>query len=152
MQMTTLSSIKTFLKPKQLAIAGVSRNPKKFGRQVYEHLKKGGYNCYPVNPNLENLDGTEIYKSINDLPPEVDRILIVTPQERTAESVKQALDRGIRNIWIQQRSESTEALDLMVDKDVNLIHNKCIFMFAEPVKGPHAFHRFINKLFGSYPS
>jgi predicted CoA-binding protein len=149
--MTSLSSIKSFLEPKQLAIAGVSRNPKKFGRQVYEHLKKGDYKLYPVNPNIDSLNGEDCYRSILDLPEEVDRIYIVTPPGQTAESVKQSLDKGIRNIWIQQRSDTSEALDLLKDQDVNLIHNKCILMFAEPVKGPHAFHRFFNRLFGSYP-
>jgi predicted CoA-binding protein len=149
--MTTLSSIQSFLAPKELAIAGVSRNPKKFGRQVYEHLKANGYKLYPVNPNMDSLDGAECYKSILDLPGHVDRIFIVTPMEQTAVSVRQSLDRGIRNIWIQQRSETAETLEMLKDQEVNLIHNKCIFMFAEPVKGAHAFHRFLNRLFGSYP-
>ena len=149
--MTTLASIQSFLEPKKLAIAGVSRNPKKFGRQVYEHLKKGGYTLYPVNPNIDNLDGEHCYRSIADLPEDVDRIYIVTPSQKTAESVRQSLDRGIRNIWIQQRSDTSEALEMVKDHEVNLIHNKCILMFAEPVKGPHAFHRFLNRLFGSYP-
>jgi len=39
--MTKLALVQSFLEPKKLAIAGVSRNPKKFGRVVYEHLKKG---------------------------------------------------------------------------------------------------------------
>ncbi|MFC2115019.1 CoA-binding protein [Bacteroidota bacterium] len=149
--MTTLSSIQSFLQPKQLAIAGVSRNPKKFGRHVYEHLKEHGYKLYPVNPNMEDLDGEVCYKSISDLPGEVDRIYIVTPQKETAESVRQSIDKGIRKIWIQQRSETPETLELMKDQDIDLIYKKCILMFAEPVKGPHAFHRLINKLFGSYP-
>ena len=149
--MTSLSSIQSFLEPKQLAIAGVSRNSKKFGRQVYEHLKERGFRLYPVNPNMEELDGEVCYKSIHDLPGEVDRIYIVTPPGQAAGSVKQSLDRGIRNIWIQRRSDTSEALELLKDQDVDLIHNKCILMFVEPVKGPHAFHRFLNRLFGSYP-
>ncbi len=149
--MTSLASIQSFLEPKEMAVAGVSRNPKKFGRQAYEHLKENGYKLYPVNPNVEELDGSICYRSIKDLPGGVDRIYIVTPKDQTAESVRQALERGIRNFWIQQRSDTPEALELLKGQDVNLIHGKCIFMFAEPVKGAHAFHRFLNRLFGSYP-
>ncbi len=149
--MTTLASIQSFLEPKQLAVVGVSRNPKKFGRQVYEHLKMNGYKLYPVNPHVDNINGDPCYRSIRNLPQEVDRIYIVTPQDQTEESVRQALDKGIRQFWIQQRSDTAEALELLCDPDVSLIHNKCIFMFAEPVKGGHAFHRFFNRLFGSYP-
>lgn len=149
--MTSLETINSFLEPKELAIAGVSRNPKKFGRHVYEHLKESGFKLYPVNPHIDNLEGTECYKSINDLPENVDRIYLVTPPDQTAGSVRQSLDKGIRNIWIQQRSDTPDTLDMLKEQDVNLIHNKCILMFAEPVKGGHAFHRFLSRLFGLYP-
>ena len=149
--MTALATIDSFLSPKKMAIVGVSRNPKKFGRVVYEELKKKGFTVYGVNPHTESLNGDPCYPDIRSLPEEVDRVFIVTPPEETAESVRQALDRGIRNIWIQQRSDSGEALDLLKDKEVNLIHNRCILMFAAPVRGAHKFHRFLSRLFGNYP-
>lgn len=149
--MTTLEQIESFLAPKKLAVVGASRNPKKFGRVVYEDLKGKGFTVWAVNPNAEKLDADPCYPDIASLPPEVDRVFIVTPPEKTAGNVKQALDKGIRNIWIQQRSDTLEALEMLKDKDVNLIHDKCIFMFAAPVKGAHNFHRFITRLFGRYP-
>ena len=149
--MTTLATIESFLSTRKLAIIGVSRNPKKFGRQVYDALKKKGFTVYGVNPNAENLNGDPCYKDIASLPDEVDRVFIVTPPEKTAENVSMALDKGIKNIWIQQKSDTGEALELLKDKDVNLIHNQCLLMYASPVKGPHKFHRFLNKVFGKYP-
>ncbi len=149
--MTTLALIESFLSTKKLAIIGVSRNPKKFGRQVYDALKKKDFTVYGVNPNAENLNGDPCYKDIASLPAEVDRVFIVTPPEKTAENVRMALEKGIKNIWIQQRSDTGEALELLKDTDVNLIHNQCILMYASPVKGPHKFHRFLNKVFGKYP-
>jgi predicted CoA-binding protein len=149
--MATLAQIESFLAPKKLAVVGASRNPKKFGRAVYDDLKGKGFAVYAVNPNAENLDGDPCYPDVTSLPSEVDRVFIVTPPEKTAENVKQALDKGIRNIWIQQRSDTGEALELLKDTSVNLIHNQCIFMYAAPVKGVHKFHRFINKVFGKSP-
>jgi predicted CoA-binding protein len=149
--MTTLESIEAFLAPKKMAVIGVSRNPKKFGRQVYNALKEKGFTVYGVNPNTETLDGDPCYPNIASLPAEADRVFIVTPPEKTAENVRMALDKDIRNIWIQQRSDTGEALELLKDTEVNLIHNQCILMYAGPVKGPHKFHRFINKVFGKYP-
>lgn len=149
--MTTLSSINSFLAPKQLAVIGVSRNPKKFGRLVYEALKDKGFTVYPVNPNTENLNGDPCFKDISSLPGQVNRVYIVTPPEKTAENVRLAIDKGIKNIWIQQRSDTEQALEMIRDTDVNLIHNQCILMYADPVKGVHKFHRFLNKLFGKYP-
>lgn len=44
--MTTLNDITEFLAPKKLAIAGASRNPKKFGGIVFTELKKKGLRTF----------------------------------------------------------------------------------------------------------
>ena len=149
--MNSLANIQSFLEPKEMAISGVSRNPKKFGRVVYEHLLKRGFKIYPVNPNIDQIDGNPCYKDISSLPGHVDRLYIVTPRDQTAGILKEAAGKGIKNVWIQQRSENDEAVRLAEENNINLIQKECMFKFVEPVTGPHAFHRFINKLFGSFP-
>ena len=149
--MNSLANIQSFLEPKEMAISGVSRNSKKFGRVVYEHLLERGFKIYPVNPHVDQIDGQPCYKDIASLPDNVDRLYIVTPKDQTAGILKEATSKGIKNVWIQQRSENDEAVQLAMDKDINLIQKECMLKFAEPVSGPHAFHRFFNKLFGSYP-
>ena len=149
--MYSLDSIQTFLQPKEMAISGVSRNPKKFGRVVYEHLVERGFKIYPVNPNIDQIDGVTCYRDVSSLPENVDRLYIVTPKDQTAKVVEEAAARGIKHIWIQQRAEDEESIRLAEQHNINLIYKECIFKFAEPVTGPHAFHRFFSKLFGSYP-
>jgi len=90
--MTKLASVQSFLEPKKMAIAGVSRNPKKFGRVVYEHLKKRDYQLYGINPNCENLDGDPCYKSVADLPEKNLNLYVVTPKDQTKEVVQAAID------------------------------------------------------------
>ena len=149
--MTSLANIQSFLEPKEMAISGVSRNPKKFGRVVYDHLVARGYKVHPINPNMDQINGAVCYKDVSSLPENADRLYIVTPKDQTAGVLKEAADRGIKNIWIQQKSENDEALRLAEENNINLIQKECMFKFVEPVSGPHAFHRFLSKLFGSYP-
>lgn len=149
--MTKLAQVQSFLEPKKLAIAGVSRNPKKFGRVVYEHLKKREFQVFGINPNSDSINGDPCYKTIADLPEEALNLYIVTPKAQTKDVIQAAIDRGMKNIWIQQSSETTEAIELAQRNEVNLIYKECIFKFAEPVTGPHKFHKFISKLFGTYP-
>jgi len=149
--MTKLAMVQSFLEPKKLAIAGVSRNPKKFGRVVYEHLKKREFQVFAINPNVDSINGDPCYKTIADIPEEVYNLYIVTPKVQTKNVIQAAIDRGIKNIWIQQSSETTEAIELAEQNDVNLIYKECIFKFAEPVTGPHKFHSLISKIFGTYP-
>ena len=149
--MSSLADIQSFLEPKEMAISGVSRNPKKFGRVVYDHLVEKGYKIYPVNPNIDQIEGKQCYKDIASLPDHVDRLYIVTPKDQTSQVLKDAANKGIKRVWIQQRSENEDSDSLALENNIDLIQKQCIFKFAEPVSGPHAFHRFFSKMFGSYP-
>ena len=142
--------IDQFLEPKKLALAGVSRNSKKFGYAIYKELKDQGYQLFPINPNAEEIDGQKCFHSISDLPDDADRLFIVTPKNETKNIVQQAIDRGIKKIWIQQMSQSTEAVSLAKENKIELIQKECIFMFANP-KGIHKFHTILKKFFGGYP-
>jgi len=149
--MTTLNRIQKFLEPQKIAIAGASRDPKKFGGAVFKELKEKGFTLYPVNPNTDEIQGQKCYKSVLDLPDDVQHLFIVTPKQETQTVVNAAIQKSVKMIWIQQKSETPEAVKSIEDAGIPLIHKKCIMMFADPVKGPHNFHRFIVKLFGGYP-
>ncbi len=149
--MTTLNQIQKFMEHRKMAIAGVSRNPKKFGGVVLKELKEKGFTLFPVNPNANEIQGLKCYQSVLDLPEDVDRLFIVTPAKETEAVVKAAIQKGIKMIWIQQKSDTPEAVKAVMDAGIPLIYKKCMMMFAEPVKGPHSVHRFFVKVFGGYP-
>lgn len=149
--MTTLNEIQRFLGPKKMAIAGVSRNPKKFGASVFRELKEKGFELFPVNQNADEIQGIKCYKSVSDLPDDVKHLFIVTPKASTASVAGEAISKGMDMIWIQQYSDTPEAVEAIQQAGISLIHKKCILMFADPVKGPHNFHRFLVKVFGGYP-
>lgn len=148
--MTTLNEIQKFLEPKKIAIAGVSRNPKKFGGAVFKELKEKGFELYPVNPNATEIQGVKCYDSVELLPDDVNHLFIVTPKNETEFIAKAAVKKGMKMIWIQQKSDTPEAVQEIENAGIPLIHKKCIMMFADP-KGPHKFHQFLAKLFGGYP-
>jgi hypothetical protein len=149
--MATLNQIQQFLKLKTFAVAGVSRNPKKFGYQVFSDLKKKGYKVYPVNPNTDVIDDEKCFRDISELPSEVTHLLIVTPKDQTTEVMRKAVEKGITHIWIQQMSETPESIAIADENNIHLVTSECIHMFAEPVEGFHRFHRGLKKFFGRYP-
>ncbi|MBN2522162.1 MAG: CoA-binding protein [Bacteroidales bacterium] len=143
--------INDFFQCKNIALAGVSRNKKKFGYISYKSLVEKGYNIYPVNPNTQEIDGRKCYQDISDLPPEVDGVIIMTPKQHTDKILRQAFGKGIKNIWVQQMSETKETIQIAEEFQHDIITGKCIFMFAEPVSGVHKFHRTLVKIFGGLP-
>ncbi len=147
--MLTRSSIDVFLNDKTLAIVGVSRNTKKFGHLVYKTLLENGYDLYPVNPNAEESDDIHWFRSIYNVPDYVKNILIITHKRYTLGVLKEAIEKGIKNIWIQQMSETPESIAFAIEYKVNLVSKQCIMMYANP-KGIHKFHGNLMKFFGKY--
>ena len=140
--------INNFLASKKFTMAGVSRNPKKFGYMVFDHLKQKGYNITPINPNTTEINGVACYSDVLSVPEEIENLLIAVPKSQTADIVNQAKEKGVKRIWIQQMSDTAESMEIAKEAGIEVISKKCIFMFAEPVSGMHKFHRFMAKLFG----
>lgn len=151
MKKVTKEQIDRFFEQKKVAIVGVSRDKKKFGYLLYNSLIKNGYDVCPVNPNAEEIDGNKCYPSVKDVPLDYSKIILATPKEQTINVVKDAFEKKIDQLWIQQHSESKETMAFVEENNMDVIYNKCVFMFADPVVGGHKFHRNILKLFGRLP-
>jgi len=149
--MTTLNEINRFLAPQKMAVAGASRNPKKFGGIVFKELQERGFELYPINPKAEEIQGLKCYKTVDELPADVEHLYIVTPKYETELIAHAAVRKGIKMVWIQRESDTPKAVKIIENGRIPVIYNKCMIMFAEPVKGVHRFHRFLIKTFGDYP-
>jgi predicted CoA-binding protein len=148
--MPTLKQITDFIDSQPVALVGVSRNPKKFGYAAFKELKEKGMKIIPVNPNAEEIMGDKCYPSVKMLPPEVKSIIVFTKKNQTASVIREAKEKGINQIWIQQMADTKEALDELKDTGINYITGECILMHYKP----HSFHKFhgnLKKLFGRFP-
>jgi len=148
--MSTLKQINEFLDSEPIAIVGVSRNPKKFGYAAFKELKEKGMKVIPVNPQAEEIMGEKTYPSVTLLPPEVKGIIILTKKEKTAAVVREAKQKGIKHIWIQQMADSMDAIEELKGSDINFIKGECILMHYKP-NGIHKFHGGFLKFFGRFP-
>ncbi|HBC79133.1 MAG TPA: hypothetical protein DEO60_08315 [Bacteroidales bacterium] len=148
--MTTLRQIEEFLGSGPIAMAGVSRNPKKFGYAAFKELKAKGMNVIPVNPHAEEILGEKVYPDIKSLPGNVHGLIIMTSKDQTAGVIREAKEKGIKQIWIQQMADSKDALNELEGSGVNFITKECILMHYKP-NSIHKFHAALNKLFRRFP-
>ena len=148
--MASLKQIKNFVATSPVAMAGVSRNPKKFGYAAFKELRQKGMDLIPVNPFAGEILGMKSYQDLASLPPEVKGLIIMTKKEKTASVIREAKARGIKQIWIQQHAESREALKELEGTDINYVTGECILMHYNP-DGVHKFHKGLRKFFGLFP-
>jgi len=148
--MNTLKQINQFLDSQPIALVGVSRNPKKFGYAAYKELKEKGMKIIPVNPETDEIMGEKSYRTITALPSDIRGIIVLTKKDKTAAVVREAVAKGIKEIWIQQMADSKEAIDQLKGSDVNYITGECILMHYKP-HSIHKFHASLRKFFRMFP-
>lgn len=151
MKSTSKAAVDEFLAQRVLAVAGVSKNKKKFGNIVFRELGEKGYRLFPVNPNAADIDGEKCYGSLRELPEGVGGVIVVTPPAETAKVVADAAAAGIGRVWLQQGAETAEAISLAREKGLSVVHGECVLMFAEPAAFPHRAHRWLWGLLGKLP-
>ncbi len=148
--MASLNQIESFLASGPIAVAGVSRNSKKFGYMAFKELKDKGLNVIPVNPAADEILGVKAYPNVQSLPGDISGLIIITPKKQSAQVAREAREKGIHNVWIQQSSDTPEAIKELDVPGMNLITGQCILMHYKP-NSFHKFHRAVNKLLGVFP-
>ena len=150
--MVSRTAIDDFVAQRTLALAGVSRDGRAgFGNAVRKELPKRGYTLRLVHPEADAIDGEPCARRLADVAGDVGGLLCVTQPEATEALVAEAVEAGIRRIWIQQGAESAEAIQKAEEAGIAVVHGHCILMFTEPVGPFHGLHRWIWRLLGKIP-
>lgn len=102
MMISQAESLERFFNPNSVAIVGASRNPDKIGYELVRNLKEGGFNglIYPVNPGAQRILGFKCYKSILDIPDEVDIAVLAIPAKYTPEAAEECGKKGVKGIIV----------------------------------------------------
>jgi predicted CoA-binding protein len=120
--------IKEFMSQKRFAVIGATDNPQKYGNQIVKNLKSRGYEVYPVNPRLKEVEGFSCYPSLADIPVTVDVVDFVVPPEATEGILRQCLELGLNRIWLQPGSESEKAIAFCHENNLKVVHSVCVML------------------------
>jgi len=115
------------LNAKDIVIVGASNNPERASNGIMKFLMGKGYNCYPVNPNENEVLGVKAYKTLSDVPVKPDIVDVFRKSEAAPEIVKEAIKIGAKFIWLQEDVYSEEAEWIANEHNVPIVMNKCIF-------------------------
>jgi uncharacterized protein len=138
--------IEEIVSSKHLAVVGVS--DKKFGGTIYKTLKERGYAVYPVHPSRTSFEGDPCFSSLKGLPGEIKTAVIAVSPAPAVQVVGDAVAAGFTHLWFQQGKDFSAAISKAQSKGLRTVSRKCILMYAQPVTGGHAIHRFFVRLFG----
>jgi predicted CoA-binding protein len=119
-------SEKEILNYKTIAVVGCSTNPKKPANYVPGYLQEQGYRIIPVNPFAEEILEEKVYKSLEEVPDEIETVLVFRPGEETPGVVKKAIEVGAKAVWLQEDIKSDEAAALAKDAGLLFVMDRCM--------------------------
>ncbi|MEL6893150.1 MAG: GNAT family N-acetyltransferase [Actinomycetota bacterium] len=107
------------LLPRAVAVVGASDRPGSIGRLLWEHVRSSvNVPVHPVNPRLEDLDGTRCFGSIADLPDDVSLAIVAVPPAALESTIDQCIEKRMRGAVIVTSLDGvhgpTIALDAVV--------------------------------------
>jgi len=150
--MTSKKIVAEFLLQKKIAVVGVSRKKTKFGNAIYKELKQKGYQVFPINPNMQTFEGDPCYPDLLSLPEKVDAVVINVPPVQTEKVVREAKEAEINKVWLQQGSQSKDAIKFCEENGIDYVTNECILMFVQPSAFIHRAHKWVWGVLGKLPA
>lgn len=118
-----------------VAVVGLSRDPSKDSYLVAEHLKNKGFKVIPVNPFAEEILGEKCYKSLSEMPEEVQKTIEIVDIFRPAEEVLPIVQEAIKFkekfgkpyvIWMQLGIANEEAAKTAEEAGLAVVMDKCM--------------------------
>src|SRR6266446_4003846 len=88
-QAAIVEKMTRIMKPKAVAVIGASAENGKIGNSVMKNLINGGYKgeIYPIHPKADEIMGKKVYKSVKDIPGEVDIAVFAIPAKFVAQAL-----------------------------------------------------------------
>lgn len=116
-----IDKIKNFFQSSAYAVVGASNNRNKYGNKVLRCYLQHDMKVIPVHPHEDQVEGLDVCHKIDDLPKTVMSISIITSPNVTEKIVEQAIQKGIKNIWMQPGAESVKAVQICKEHGINCI-------------------------------
>jgi predicted CoA-binding protein len=120
-----------------IAVVGLSKELGKDSHIVSAYLKQHGYRIIPVNPFAEEVLGEKSYKSLLDLPPEIQKAIEIVDIFRPSEDVPPIVDQAIKLketvgrpfvVWMQLGIVNEQAAEAARRVGLVVVMDKCLMV------------------------
>jgi predicted CoA-binding protein len=121
---------------RSFAVIGVSREPEKYGHEVFAALLSGGYTVYPINPKYAEVAGHPCYASLGALPASPAVVILALAPHVTERVVPEAIASGAEVIWLPPGCFTPEAVEACRRAGVRELHDVCPVFASAALRRP----------------
>jgi predicted CoA-binding protein len=126
----TAGAMAVLREARRIAIVGASPNPWRASHSVMDYLLTHGYECVPVNPNIQHMLGRTAYPSLEAAVAAsggapFDIVDVFRRPEYTPEVARSAVALRCGTLWLQQRVVSWEAARIAHEGGLSVVMDRC---------------------------
>ena len=120
---------------KTVAVVGLSRELGKDSHRVSAYLQSHGFRIIPVNPFADEILGEKSYKSLLDIPPEVQKTIEIVDIFRPSKDVPLIVEQAIKLkmmygkpyvVWMQLGIVNDSAAETAKKAGLLVVMDKCM--------------------------
>ncbi len=92
-----MRAMNRIMRPKAVAVIGASAEGGKIGNSVMRNIINGGYKgaLYPIHPKAAEVLGRKAYRSVKEVPGELDLAVVTIPARGVAAALEECGDKGV---------------------------------------------------------
>ena len=92
-----VAAMRRIMNPQAVAVVGASDGEGKIGNSVMKNIINGGYPgaLYPINPKADEILGRRAFKSVKDVPGEIDVAVFAVPARFCVAAMEEVGEKGI---------------------------------------------------------
>jgi len=113
---------------KNIAVVGISDKPGRDSGRIADFLVSKGYNVYGVHPSLTEYHGIQIFKSLTDIPAEIDIVDVFLNSSLIPQIIPDVLAVNPKTLWLQLGVKNDEAVKPVAEKGIDVIQDSCILI------------------------
>lgn len=117
---------------KSIAVIGLKNAESQAAYKVPLYMQKHNYRLYPVNPKLSGTEvlGEKVYSNVTEIDGKVDLVNIFRNSEFLVEHSREILEMNTlpKYVWFQLGIHNDEAANMLEDKGIKVIQNRCIMV------------------------
>lgn len=111
-----------------VAVVGHSDKPFRTSYRIASYLREVGYEVYPVNPALTEIDGQKVYPDLASVPVPIDIVDVFRRSEHLDDIVKEAIQVGAKAVWAQVGVEDAQAAATAEAAKLPMVMDRCIMV------------------------
>jgi predicted CoA-binding protein len=112
-----------------VAVVGASDNPFRPSYDVFDYLARhSGYELFPVNPNVTEVNGIRAYPTLADLPVVPDMVDVFRRYEELPALLEEILALATRPkyLWLQQGLRHEQVAQAAREAGITVVMDRCL--------------------------